>query len=77
MLASIYSMSPPEGGAWDGAGCSEDVLTRVHMPDGLTVQVPVRRDQTAADLLSAACKVGLAKSKATTDMTFVPHNVKQ
>ncbi|XP_040925194.1 rho guanine nucleotide exchange factor TIAM2 isoform X2 [Betta splendens] len=56
VLASIYSMSPPEGGVRDGAGCSTDVLL-VHMPDGLTVQVPVGREQTAADLLSAACKV--------------------
>ncbi|XP_047466974.1 rho guanine nucleotide exchange factor TIAM2 isoform X2 [Mugil cephalus] len=54
VLASIYSMSPPEGGVWDSFG---DVLVCVYMPDGLTVQVPVRRDQTAADLLSAACKV--------------------
>ncbi|XP_074517408.1 rho guanine nucleotide exchange factor TIAM2 isoform X1 [Sebastes fasciatus] len=57
MLTSIYSMSPPEGGAWDGISGATDVLTCVYMPDGLTVQVPVRRDQTAADLLSAACKV--------------------
>lgn len=60
MLASIYSMSPPEGGVWDSISGATDVLTCVYMPDGLTVQVPVRRDQTAADLLSAACKVGLA-----------------
>ncbi|XP_039642109.1 T-lymphoma invasion and metastasis-inducing protein 2-like isoform X2 [Perca fluviatilis] len=57
MLTSIYSMSPPEGGVWDSISGATDVLTCVHMPDGLTVQVPVRRDQTAADLLSAACKV--------------------
>ncbi|XP_075964494.1 rho guanine nucleotide exchange factor TIAM2 [Anarhichas minor] len=57
MLTSIYSMSPPEGGVWDSIGGATDVLTCVYMPDGLTVQVPVRRDQTAADLLSAACKV--------------------
>ncbi|KAL7380090.1 hypothetical protein ABVT39_011533 [Epinephelus coioides] len=57
MLASIYSMSPPEGGVWDSISGATDVLTCVYMPDGLTVQVPVRRDQTAADLLSAACKV--------------------
>lgn len=55
-------MSPPEGGVWDSISGATDVLTCVHMPDGLTVQVPVRRDQTAADLLSAACKVGLAAS---------------
>lgn len=58
VLTSIYSMSPPEVGLWDGVGCATDMLTCVHMPDGLTVQVPVRRDQTAVDLLSAACKVG-------------------
>ncbi|CAM9216185.1 unnamed protein product [Lampetra planeri] len=52
VLSSIYSVSPPEGGAWD----STDTLMCVLMPDGLTVQVPVRRDQTAADLLAAACK---------------------
>ncbi|XP_041809076.1 T-lymphoma invasion and metastasis-inducing protein 2 isoform X2 [Chelmon rostratus] len=57
VLTSIYSMSPPEGGVWDSISGATDVLTCVHMPDGLTVQVPVRRDQTAADLLSAACKV--------------------
>ncbi|XP_076017749.1 rho guanine nucleotide exchange factor TIAM2 [Genypterus blacodes] len=53
VLTSIYSMSPPEGGVWDGI----DGLTCVFMPDGLAVQVPVRGDQTAADLLHAACKV--------------------
>ncbi|XP_029972813.1 T-lymphoma invasion and metastasis-inducing protein 2-like isoform X2 [Salarias fasciatus] len=57
VLASIYSMSPPEGGAWDGVDSAPDALMCVHMPDGLTVQVPVRRDQTAADLLLTACKV--------------------
>ncbi|XP_070775944.1 rho guanine nucleotide exchange factor TIAM2-like [Enoplosus armatus] len=57
VLTSIYSMSPPEGGVWDGISGATEALTCVHMPDGLTVQVPVRRDQTAADLLSAACKV--------------------
>ncbi|KAM7376528.1 hypothetical protein PAMP_006255 [Pampus punctatissimus] len=57
VLTSIYSMSPPEGGVWDSIGGAADVLTCVYMPDSLTVQVPVRRDQTAADLLSAACKV--------------------
>ncbi|XP_022059824.2 rho guanine nucleotide exchange factor TIAM2 isoform X1 [Acanthochromis polyacanthus] len=57
VLSSIYSMSPPEGGVWDGISAASDVLTCVYMPDGLTVQVPVRRDQTAADLLCAACKV--------------------
>uniref|UniRef100_A0A3B4UCR4 TIAM Rac1 associated GEF 2 n=1 Tax=Seriola dumerili TaxID=41447 RepID=A0A3B4UCR4_SERDU len=62
LCLNIYSMSPPEGGVWDSISCATDVLTCVYMPDGLTVQVPVRRDQTAADLLSAACKVGLATS---------------
>ncbi|CAN9502292.1 unnamed protein product [Ophioblennius macclurei] len=57
VLASIYSMSPPEGGVWDSVDSAPNVLMCVHMPDGLTVQVPVRRDQTAADLLLAACKV--------------------
>ena len=62
VLTSIYSMSPPEGSVWDSHSGAADVLTCVYMPDGLTVQVPVRRDQTAADLLSAACKVGLEAS---------------
>ncbi|KAK2826261.1 hypothetical protein Q5P01_020475 [Channa striata] len=57
VLSSIYSMSPPEGGVWDSTSCATDVLTCVYMPGGLTVQVPIRREQTAADLLSAACKV--------------------
>ncbi|XP_071354611.1 rho guanine nucleotide exchange factor TIAM2-like [Trachinotus anak] len=57
VLTSIYSMSPPEGGVWDSISCATDMLTCVYMPDGLTVQVPVRRDQTAADLLSSVCKV--------------------
>uniref|UniRef100_A0A671YCU2 TIAM Rac1 associated GEF 2 n=1 Tax=Sparus aurata TaxID=8175 RepID=A0A671YCU2_SPAAU len=60
VLTNIYSMSPPEGGVWDSISGATDVLTCVHMPDGLTVQVPVRRDETATDLLSAACKVGIA-----------------
>ncbi|XP_034530750.1 T-lymphoma invasion and metastasis-inducing protein 2 [Notolabrus celidotus] len=58
VLTSIYSMSPPEGGVWDSSSSGGmDVLTCVYMPDRLTVQVAIRRDQTAADLLSAACKV--------------------
>ncbi|XP_068608483.1 rho guanine nucleotide exchange factor TIAM2-like [Brachionichthys hirsutus] len=57
VLSSIYSMSPPEGGVWDGIGGSRDQLTCVYAQDGLTVRVPVRRDQTAAGTLSAACKV--------------------
>uniref|UniRef100_H3DHK7 TIAM Rac1 associated GEF 2 n=1 Tax=Tetraodon nigroviridis TaxID=99883 RepID=H3DHK7_TETNG len=56
-LRFIYSMSPPEDGAWDCAEGATDALTCVCMPDGCTVQVLLRRDQTAADLLSAACKV--------------------
>lgn len=58
VMTSIYSMSPPDGGVWDSMRGATDTLTCVYMPDGLTVQVPVSRDQTAADLLSAACKVG-------------------
>ncbi|XP_063353394.1 rho guanine nucleotide exchange factor TIAM2 [Pelmatolapia mariae] len=57
VLTSIYSMSPPEGGLWDSVSSATDALMCVYMPDGLTVQVPVRRDQAAADLLCAACKV--------------------
>ncbi|XP_074547599.1 rho guanine nucleotide exchange factor TIAM2 isoform X2 [Halichoeres trimaculatus] len=57
VLTSIYSMSPPEGGVWDSSSGGIDVLTCVYMPDGLTVQVAIRRDQKAADLLSAACKM--------------------
>jgi len=55
-------MSPPEGGLWESLGAATDVPTCVYMPDGLTVQVPVRLDQTAADLLSAACKVGCERT---------------
>ncbi|XP_072314330.1 rho guanine nucleotide exchange factor TIAM2-like [Eucyclogobius newberryi] len=54
VLSSIYSMSPPEGGVGDSAA---DMVMCVHMPDSLTVQIPVRTEQTAADLLSVACKV--------------------
>ncbi|KAM4541359.1 rho guanine nucleotide exchange factor TIAM2 [Fundulus diaphanus] len=57
MLTSIYSMSPPNGGIWDSIDAASDTLTCVRMPDGLTVQVPVRKHQTASDLLCAACKV--------------------
>ncbi|XP_061599501.1 rho guanine nucleotide exchange factor TIAM2 [Cololabis saira] len=57
VLTSIYSMSPPEGGVWDGIGGATDAPMCVHTPDGLTVQVPVRGEQTVADLLCAACKV--------------------
>lgn len=69
VLTSIYSMSPPDGGVWDSISAATDMLTCVRMPDGLTVQVPVRRDQTAADLLSAACKVGLVASCRGNDDT--------
>lgn len=58
MLSNIYSMSPPEGGAWESISDASDALMCIHVPDGLTVHAPVGRDQTAADLLSAACKVG-------------------
>lgn len=54
VLSSIYSMSPPEDGVWD---CVADMVMSVYMPDSSTVQIPVRRDQTAADLLAEACKV--------------------
>ncbi|XP_028293039.1 T-lymphoma invasion and metastasis-inducing protein 2 isoform X2 [Gouania willdenowi] len=70
VLASIYSMSPPEGGIRDVISGSTDVLTCVSMLDGLTVQVPVRKDQTAADLLFAACK-------AVEHSTFACAQVKQ
>ncbi|XP_024121621.1 T-lymphoma invasion and metastasis-inducing protein 2 isoform X1 [Oryzias melastigma] len=56
VLTSIYSMSPPEGGVWDGVSGAADTLPRAHMPDGLTLQVPVKTQQTVADL-HAACKV--------------------
>nr|XP_057946553.1 rho guanine nucleotide exchange factor TIAM2 [Doryrhamphus excisus]XP_057946554.1 rho guanine nucleotide exchange factor TIAM2 [Doryrhamphus excisus]XP_057946555.1 rho guanine nucleotide exchange factor TIAM2 [Doryrhamphus excisus]XP_057946556.1 rho guanine nucleotide exchange factor TIAM2 [Doryrhamphus excisus] len=56
MLASIYSMSPPEGRVWDSISYGADVLTCVQMPDGLTTRVNVGREQTAADVLSEACK---------------------
>uniref|UniRef100_A0A8C4DJ90 TIAM Rac1 associated GEF 2 n=1 Tax=Dicentrarchus labrax TaxID=13489 RepID=A0A8C4DJ90_DICLA len=64
--------TPTDGGVWDSVSGATDVLTCVHMPDGLTVQVPVRRDQTVADLLSAACKVGLAASCG--EITTCHHN---
>ncbi|XP_029900040.1 T-lymphoma invasion and metastasis-inducing protein 2 [Myripristis murdjan] len=57
VLANIYSMSPPEGGVWDGSNGATEVLTCIYMPDSLTVQVPARGEQTAAVLLSSACKV--------------------
>ncbi|XP_054652575.1 rho guanine nucleotide exchange factor TIAM2 isoform X2 [Dunckerocampus dactyliophorus] len=56
MLTSIYSMSPPEGRVWDTISCGTDVLTCVHMPDGLTTRINVGREQTAAEILSEACK---------------------
>ncbi|MEQ2309796.1 hypothetical protein AMECASPLE_002262 [Ameca splendens] len=57
MLTSIYSMSPPNGGIWDNIAAASDMQTCVRMPDGLTVQVPIRKHQTASDLLCVACKV--------------------
>ncbi|XP_014911785.1 T-lymphoma invasion and metastasis-inducing protein 2 isoform X2 [Poecilia latipinna] len=57
MLTRIYSMSPPDGGIWDNVDAASDTLTCVRMPDGLTVQLSIRKHQTAADLLCAACKV--------------------
>ncbi|KAK7904806.1 hypothetical protein WMY93_017413 [Mugilogobius chulae] len=54
ILSSIYSMSPPEGGVWDS---STDMVMCVYMPDSSTVEIPVRGEQTAADLLSVTCKV--------------------
>ncbi|XP_023807836.1 T-lymphoma invasion and metastasis-inducing protein 2 isoform X2 [Oryzias latipes] len=57
VLSRIYSMSPPEGGVWNGASGAADTVTRVHMPAGLTLQVPVKAPQTVTDLLHAACKV--------------------
>ncbi|KAM9842295.1 rho guanine nucleotide exchange factor TIAM2 [Aulostomus maculatus] len=57
VLTNIYSMSPPEGGVWDSIGDATVMLMCVYMPDDLTVQVPVTREQTVADLLAAACKV--------------------
>ncbi|CAL9686338.1 unnamed protein product [Knipowitschia caucasica] len=54
VLSSIYSLSPPEGGVWESAA---EMVVSVYMPDSLTVQIPARREQTAADLLSVACKV--------------------
>lgn len=56
-------MSPPEDGAWDCVEGATEALACVCMPDGRTVQVPLRREQTAADLLSAACKVSRAGRK--------------
>lgn len=64
MLASIYSVSPPDGGAWEsglgGVGLAPDAPMCVRMPDGLVIQVPVGGEQTAAELLAAACKVALS-----------------
>lgn len=59
MLTSIYSMSPPDGGAWESGlgGIDLNPVTCVRMPDGLVIQVPVGGEQTAGELLSAACKV--------------------
>lgn len=62
MLTSIYSMSPPNGGIWDNIDAATDLLACVSMPDGLTVKVPIRKHQTAFDLLCAACKVGFYRN---------------
>lgn len=70
VLSSIYSMSPPEDGAWDGVGGATEALACVSMPDGLTLQLPVARDQTAAELLSAACKVSSVVSWEQTKSLF-------
>uniref|UniRef100_A0A3B4AAH5 DH domain-containing protein n=1 Tax=Periophthalmus magnuspinnatus TaxID=409849 RepID=A0A3B4AAH5_9GOBI len=73
ILSSIYSMSPPEGGVWDSEA---DMVMCIYMPDSLTVQIPVRRDQTAADLLSLACKVGLQRGSRVGDqLEVVPINM--
>lgn len=59
VLTSIYSMSPPDGGAWESGlgGVHLNPVTCVRMPDGPAVQVPVGGEQTAGELLHAACKV--------------------
>ncbi|CAL8271877.1 unnamed protein product [Merluccius merluccius] len=61
VLTNIYSMSPPEGGVWESSSGSTagagEVLALVRTPDGLTLQLPVRGDLTAAHLLASACKV--------------------
>uniref|UniRef100_A0A8C6PSV8 TIAM Rac1 associated GEF 2 n=1 Tax=Nothobranchius furzeri TaxID=105023 RepID=A0A8C6PSV8_NOTFU len=54
ILTSIYSMSPPDGGIWENLSGATDRLMSVYMPDGLTVQVPTRRDQTAVKQLDPA-----------------------
>lgn len=72
VLTSIYSMSPPEGGVWDSTNGATGIVMCVHMPDGLTVQVPVRRDQTASDLVSAACKVGMVAGCHHRERTISP-----
>ncbi|XP_061751525.1 rho guanine nucleotide exchange factor TIAM2 [Nerophis ophidion] len=56
LLTNIYSMLPLEDGVWDSISCGTDVITCVHMPDGLTTRVNVGREQTAADVLSEASK---------------------
>lgn len=71
MLSSIYSMSPPEDVAWDGVGGAAEALACVSMPDGLTLQLPVARDQTAAELLSAACKVSAVVIREQTKYIYL------
>lgn len=68
-------MPPPEDGAWDGVGGATEALACVSMPDGLTVQLPVGRDQTSAELLSAACKVSSVVSREkTVQISFKSEN---
>lgn len=59
VLTSIYSMPPPDGGAWESGlgGIELSPVTCVRMPDGSVIQVPVGGEQTAGELLHAACKV--------------------
>ncbi|XP_059908013.1 rho guanine nucleotide exchange factor TIAM2 [Gadus macrocephalus] len=59
VLTNIYSMSPPEGGVWESSSGSagSEALAHVRTPDGLTLQLPIRADLTAAQLLASACKV--------------------
>uniref|UniRef100_A0A8C4ZW14 TIAM2 n=1 Tax=Gadus morhua TaxID=8049 RepID=A0A8C4ZW14_GADMO len=62
VLTNIYSMSPPEGGVWESSSGSagSEALAHVRTPDGLTLQLPIRADLTAAQLLASACKVSNA-----------------
>uniref|UniRef100_A0A3Q0S5X3 TIAM Rac1 associated GEF 2 n=1 Tax=Amphilophus citrinellus TaxID=61819 RepID=A0A3Q0S5X3_AMPCI len=75
MLTSIYSMSPPEGGVWASIGGVTDVLTCIYMPDGLTVQVPIRRDQTAGKRarshMDSQCSSLSARSIMCIDLFYI------